>query len=131
MENSPYWNQVTDERASRLGVEGTMDGAALISAETQEMERGSDLYSFARENFESFLAAARRLPSWDYELCICYFLLDKPQQTIARLFRTTQTMSSSDLTRIGATVVAHLMFGSLDSQRLASALEREGVSRPA
>jgi hypothetical protein len=92
MENSAYMENIAGERAMLAydrNEEGALDGAQLISAETDpDMQREQDIFIFINGNF-AFLGYLRNLSLRDQELLLVYYSLRKTQTQLAPIFKTS------------------------------------------
>jgi hypothetical protein len=81
MENSAYMESVAGDRALLAyghAEEGALDGAQLISAETDpDLQREQDIFIFINGNFAAFLGYLLNLSLGDQELLLAYSCLRK------------------------------------------------------
>jgi hypothetical protein len=109
--------------------EGALDGAQLISAETDpDLQREQDIFLFINENFATFLGYLRNLSLGDQELVLSYYLLRKTQTLLAPIFRTSQTLCSARMRAAVRTMCANITFGGQPTQeRIRSLLQAIGA----
>jgi hypothetical protein len=92
--------------------EGALDGAQLISAETDpDLQQEQDIFIFINGNFAAFLSYLRNLNVRDQELLLAYYCLRKTQTLLAPIFRTSQTLCSARMRAAVRTMCAYKTFG--------------------
>jgi hypothetical protein len=115
MENSAYMESVAGDRAVLAydhDEEGALDGAQLISAETDpDMQREQDIFIFINGNFAGFLNYLRNLSLRDQELLLAYYCLRKTQTQLAPIFKTSQTLCSAGMRAAVRAMCAYIAFG--------------------
>ena len=90
--------------------EGALDGAQLISAETDpDVQREQDIFIFIKGNFAAFLNYLRNLSLRDQELLLAYYCLRKTQ--LAPMFKTSQTLCSAGMRAAVRAMCAYIAFG--------------------
>lgn len=115
MENSAYMESIAADRAVLAyehDEEGALDGAQLISAETDpDVQREQDIFIFINGNFAAFLGYLRNLNLRDRELLLAYYCLRKTQTQLAPIFKTSQTLCSAGMRAAVRAMCAHISFG--------------------
>ncbi len=115
MENSAYMESVAGDRAVLAyenDEEGALDGAQLISAETDpDVQREQDIFIFIKGNFAAFLNYLRNLSLRDQELLLAYYCLRKTQTQLAPMFKTSQTLCSAGMRAAVRAMCAYIAFG--------------------
>jgi hypothetical protein len=115
MENSAYMESVAGVRAVLAydhDEEGALDGAQLISAETDpDLQREQDIFIFINGNFAAFLGYLRNLSLRDQELLLAYYCLRKTQTLLAPFFQTSQTLCSARMRAAVKAMCACIAFG--------------------
>ncbi len=114
MENSAYMESVAGDRAVLAydhDEEGALDGAQLISAETDPDMREQDIFIFINGNFPAFLGYLRNLSLHDQELLLAYHCLRKTQTQLAPIFQTSQTLCSAGMRTAVRAMCAYIAFG--------------------
>ncbi len=92
--------------------EGALDGAQLISAETDpDLQREQDIFIFINGNFAAFLGYLRNLNLRDQELLLAYYCLRKTQTLLAPIFQTSQTLCSARMRAAVRAMCAYIAFG--------------------
>ena len=92
--------------------EGALDGAQLISAETDpDVQREQDIFTFIHGNFAAFLNYLRNLSLRDQEFLLAYYCLRKTQTQLAPMFKTSQTLCSAGMRAAVRAMCAHIAFG--------------------
>lgn len=92
--------------------EGALDGAQLISAETDpDLQREQDIFIFINGNFAAFLGYLRNLSLRDRELLLAYYCLRKTQTQLAPIFQTSQTLCSASMRAAVRAMCAFIAFG--------------------
>jgi hypothetical protein len=82
-----------------------------LSLETQADMMAEHIGTYIRENFEDFIRHLRLLPPEDQEILLAYYLLNRPQWCIAKLYRSTQTVCSSKLRMAVKKLGSVVLFG--------------------
>jgi hypothetical protein len=92
--------------------EGALDGAQLISAETDPvLQREQDIFIFINGNFAAFLGYLRDLSLRDQDLLLAYHCLRKTQTQLAPIFKTSQTLCSAGMRAAVRAMCAYIAFG--------------------
>jgi hypothetical protein len=92
--------------------EGALDGAQLISAETDPgLQREQDIFIFINENFAAFLGYLHNLNLRDQELLLVYYCLRKTQTLLAPIFQTSHTLCSARMRAAVRVMCAYIAFG--------------------
>lgn len=114
-ESSPYFEMIVAARAMSRGYQDEAEyltGDNCISAETQADMMAEHIGTYIRENFDDFIKHLRLLPPEDQEILLTYYVLNRPQWCIAKLYRSTQTVCSSKLRmamkKLGAVVIFNI-----------------------
>ena len=112
-ENTPYFQNITANRSIEqytADPDGSQEGTQLISIETQN-PADEGLLVYINENFDAFLRHLRHLSRKDQELLLAYYGLGKTQESLAPIFKTTQTMASFGLRMASKAMTALLLWG--------------------
>jgi hypothetical protein len=111
MEISGYMEAVSSARALLLDEDEALEGSTTISLETCPELVEDTLQVFIASHFDSFLTIIRHcLRPEEQAMLLAYFLLSKPQHTLATHFSTTQTDASSAIRESVKTLGACLYF---------------------
>lgn len=110
------------------------DEEALAGGVTLSLETCDDLtdpefgvQTFIMDNFPTFLKMTRNLKSRDQDLLLSYYLLSCSQNTLAPIFKETQTGISTDIRAAIKTLCTFIMVGPPTAQIIHEALIEEGL----
>ncbi len=126
MEQSPYMESVTADRALLLTEEQALEGNILISLEAQADLVEDNIVTYITGNFAQFLTALRSLKAEDQDLLLSYYLTGNTQSTLAQLHHTTQTVCSFRLRMAVKALGTYLMMGQPSEETLRELFSRTG-----
>ena len=96
----------------KLTLEEQLAGQGTLSIEcNEELQKKNEFATFVQEDFPTFLRLLRGLSKEDQELMLSYYVLSKPQYTLAPLFHSTQTIMSFRLCMAEKKLSAVVLFG--------------------
>jgi hypothetical protein len=127
MENTPYFDAVTSNRAMLLTDEEALEGATTISLETCGDLQEDDILTYVQENFADFLTTLRFLKKEDQELLLSYYILSKTQNTLAIIHKSTQTVCSFRIRMAVKTLGTFIMMGEPTVDMMHDILVRAGL----
>jgi hypothetical protein len=118
---------ITAERSLLLTEEEQLEGTTTISLETQgETEQG--IWTYIHENFADFLRIIRLLSREDQEYLLAYYVLGKSQDSLAAVYRITQTVCSMKLRILVKTLCCMIVNGGVPSAaQMKPILEKVGM----
>jgi hypothetical protein len=88
----------------------SFEGTATLSVETREGGDDGGIVSFVVAAPETFLKFAALLPPRAQDLLLVYLLLNREQNSLAIIFKNTQTVSSFEIRRAVAALAAFVFF---------------------
>lgn len=130
-ENSPYFEMIVAARAMSKGFHDEADyltADTCMSLETQADMMAEHIGTYIHENFDDFLRHLRLLPPEDQEILLAYYLLNRPQWCIAKLYRSTQTVCSSKLRMAVKKLGSVVIFGVPTTVDMDPILEAKGLN---
>lgn len=102
---------VSAQRALLLSQDEALAGNSTLSLETQQDECEYRFSNYVEESFAEFIRHIRKLPLREQELLLSYYLLSVSQTRLAKIQRSTQTITSSDIRRATSAMAAIMLFG--------------------
>jgi hypothetical protein len=105
-----YMETLAIARALLLSEEDSLAGSTLLSIECQSEFSDDNIEDYIQGHIRGFLIYLRFLPTVDQDLLLSYYLTGLTQNTLALIYKSTQTMCSADLRRAVKTLTTILMF---------------------
>lgn len=128
MENTPYMDSVASSRALLLTEEEQLEGSTTISLETCSDLAEEDILTYIQDNFADFLKRLRFLKREDQELLLSYYILSKPQNALAIIHKSTQTVCSFRIRMAVKTLGTYIMnMGEPTVEKMHEIFEKAGV----
>lgn len=124
---SGYINRVSDKRALRLTEEQATAGNTLLSAECQPDLISDTIRECFEDNLAGFLCSLKNLPLPEQDMMVCYYLLQKSQTQVGKVFSITQTLCSQRIIRALRTIAACTMWAS-PVEHVATILDKNNLS---
>jgi hypothetical protein len=128
-ENTAYFEWITANRAVQADEQQALEGTLTISAETQGDLGEGDIGVFVHEDFPQFLRTLRFLSKEDQELLLSYYVLNKSQNSLAPIYRTTQTICSFRLREAVKRLGTFIMLGHPTREIMSDILTNAGLER--
>ena len=111
-ENTQFFEAIVANRAiSQWNETEALEGTTVLSLECQEDLVESDIVTFITDHFDKFLRLIRGLPPEDQTRLLSYYLLKKNQNTLAIIYRSTQTIESFRIRMAQQKLAALILFG--------------------
>lgn len=124
-ENTLYFQTIVAARSKDVDPH---DNGATLSLETCPEIVAEHIGTYIKENFKSFIVQLRQLNDEDQELLLSYYLLAKPQWSLALLYRSTQTVCSSKLRMAVKKLGTAALFGDPDIDTLDTVLDKHNLN---
>ncbi len=111
MENTQYMEAICAQRALLMDEDSYLEGCNTISLETQDELVKKDILTYIQDNFANFMRQLRFLSKEDQELLLSYYLLNKTQNTLALIHKSTQTICSFRIRMAEKKIGCYMMLG--------------------
>lgn len=113
-EISPFFDSIISKRSIEAynNTEDDFLCDQTVSLETQNELMEEHISSFIKENFEDFLKILRNISHEDQELILSYYMINKPQWCLAKIYKSTQTICSFKIRMAIKKLGAVILFGS-------------------
>jgi len=108
-ETSPYFDAIISKRSVEAYTDDSEFKDQTVSLETQNDLIEEHISLYIKDNFKDFLRILRSISNEDQELLLSYYIANKPQWCLAKIYRSTQTICSFKIRmavkKLGATII--------------------------